>query len=513
VFGSKEILEAVELLSNEKAIGKEEVFSAVEAGLAAARRRLLAEDVEIRVAIDRHTGEQEYFRQWEVLEDDAEDIEAPARQLRLAEARRIDPGAALGGVVERPIDGMDLGHIGAYTAKHVINQKVREAERALIRERYQGRIDELLSGVVKRVDRNGVYVDLGGGVEGFVPREQMIPREPIRPQDRVKGLLYEVATEARGPQLRLTRTSSEFLVALFNVEVPEVGQGLIEILGAARDPGVRAKIAVRSKEPRIDPVGACVGMRGPRGQAVTNEIVGERVELILCDGNPAQFVVNAMSPADVVQIMVDEDNQRMDIAVSESMVSQAIGRGGQNIRLASRLTGWELNAMTPAEIESKIESENLQLTEMFREQLSVGKDVAQVLVDEGTTDLEGIAYSPVGELYAIEEFDEPLVDQLRARARDVLLMNALSREEEMEQAAPAEDLFEVEGMTRPLAFALAAQGVSNREDLAWEEADYLAEHIEGLTEAAAGELIMAARAPWFDEQASGEQAAAPGQHD
>jgi len=513
VFGSKEILEAVELLSNEKAIGKEEVFSAVEAGLAAARRRLLAEDVEIRVAIDRHTGEQEYFRQWEVLEDDAEDIEAPARQLRLAEARRIDPGAALGGVVERPIDGMDLGHIGAYTAKHVINQKVREAERALIRERYQGRIGELLSGVVKRVDRNGVYVDLGGGVEGFVPREQMIPREPIRPQDRVKGLLYEVATEARGPQLRLTRTSSEFLVALFNVEVPEVGQGLIEILGAARDPGVRAKIAVRSKEPRIDPVGACVGMRGSRVQAVTNEIVGERVDIILWDENPAQFVVNAMSPADVVQIMVDEDNQRMDIAVSESMVSQAIGRGGQNIRLASRLTGWELNAMTPAEIESKIESENLQLTEMFREQLSVGKDVAQVLVDEGITDLEGIAYSPVGELYAIEEFDEPLVDQLRARARDVLLMNALSREEEMEQVAPAEDLFEVEGMTRPLAFALAAQGVSNREDLAWEEADYLAEHIEGLTEAAAGELIMAARAPWFDEQASGEQAAAPGQHD
>ena len=253
MFGSKEILEAVELLSNEKAIGKDVVFSAVEAGLAAARRRLLAEDVEIRVAIDRHTGEQEYFRQWEVMEDESEEIEAPTRQLRLAEARQIDPDAEPGGVVEKPMDGMDLGHIGAYTAKHVINQKVREAERALIRERYQGRIGELLSGVVKRVDRNGVYVDLGGGVEGFVPREHMIPREPIRPQDRVKGLLYEVATETRGPQLKLTRTSPEFLMALFRVEVPEVGQDLIEILGAARDPGARAKIAVRSREPRIDP--------------------------------------------------------------------------------------------------------------------------------------------------------------------------------------------------------------------------------------------------------------------
>jgi len=508
MFGSKEILEAVELLSNEKAIGKDVVFSAVEAGLAAARRRLLAEDVEIRVAIDRHTGEQEYFRQWEVMEDESEEIEAPTRQLRLAEARQIDPEAEPGGVVEKPMDGMDLGHIGAYTAKHVINQKVREAERALIRERYQGRIGELLSGVVKRVDRNGVYVDLGGGVEGFVPREHMIPREPIRPQDRVKGLLYEVATETRGPQLKLTRTSPEFLMALFRVEVPEVGQDLIEILGAARDPGARAKIAVRSREPRIDPVGACVGMRGSRVQAVTNEIAGERVDIILWDENPAQFVVNAMSPADVVQIMVDEDHRRMDIAVSESMVSQAIGRGGQNIRLASRLTGWELNAMTPTEIESKIEGENRQLIEMFREQLSVGEDVAQVLVDEGITDLEGIAYSPVAELYAIEEFDEQLVDQLRGRARDVLLMDALSREEEMEQAAPADDLFEVEGMTRALAYLLAGQGVSTREDLAWEEADYLAEHIEDLTEEFAGQLIMAARAPWFAEQEQQEEAQA-----
>lgn len=512
MFGSKEILEAVELLSNEKAIGKEIVFSAVEAGLAAARRRLLAEDVEIRVAIDRSTGEQEYFRQWEVMEDDAGEIEAPTRQLRLAEAQRINPEAVAGGVVERPIDGMDLGHIGAYTAKHVINQKVREAERALIRERYQDRIGELLSGVVKRVDRNGVYVDMGGGVEGFVPREQMIPREPLRPQDRVKGLLYEVATETRGPQLKLTRTSSEFLMALFNVEVPEVGQGLIEILGAARDPGARAKIAVRSREQRIDPVGACVGMRGSRVQAVTNEIAGERVDIILWDENPAQFVVNAMSPADVVQIMVDEDHRRMDIAVSESMVSQAIGRGGQNIRLASKLTGWELNAMTPAEIESRIERENRQLIEMFREQLSVGEDVAQVLVDEGITDLEGIAYSPVAELYSIEEFDEPLVDQLRGRARDVLLMNALTREEEMEQSAPAEDLFEVDGMTRALAYSLASQGVSTREDLAWEEADYLAEHIEELNEEAAGKLIMAARAPWFAEQEAGQEAA-QGEHD
>jgi N utilization substance protein A len=498
VFGSKEILEAVELLSNEKAIGKDVVFSAVEAGLAAARRRLLAEDVEIRVAIDRHTGEQEYFRQWEVMEDEAEEIEAPTRQLRLAEARQIDPGAEPGGVVEKPMDGMDLGHIGAYTAKHVINQKVREAERALIRERYQGRIGELLSGVVKRVDRNGVYVDLGGGVEGFVPREHMIPREPIRPQDRVKGLLYEVATETRGPQLKLTRTSPEFLMALFRVEVPEVGQDLIEILGAARDPGARAKIAVRSREPRIDPVGACVGMRGSRVQAVTNEIAGERVDIILWDENPAQFVVNAMSPADVVSIVMDEEARSMDIAVDESQLAQAIGRGGQNVRLAMQLTGWNLNVMTEVEAEEKNEATAERLVQGFKDALDVDEEIATILVQEGFTGVDEVAYVPIEELQQIEEFDEELVDALRARARDVLVTQEIAREEELGGGVPDQDLVELEGMEAAIARHLATQGVVSRDDLADLATDELVE-MTGISDEQAGQLIMSARAAWFED--------------
>jgi N utilization substance protein A len=350
---NKEILMVVDAVSNEKGVEKDIVFEAIEAALASATRKRHGDDIDVRVAIDRQSGEYETFRRWTVFADDSDELESPDRELRMIDAVEIDPNAEPGGFVEEPMESIAFGRIAAQTAKQVIVQKIREAERAQVVEEYEGRAGELLSGIVKRVDRNGVYVDLGSNAEGFIPRENLIPREPVRPQDRIKALLREVRAEPRGPQLFLTRTSPEFLIELFKLEVPEVGQNLIEIMGAARDPGLRAKIAVRSHDSRIDPVGACVGMRGSRVQAVSNELAGERVDIILWNDNAAQFVVNAMSPADVVSIVVDEDSHSMDIAVEEEKLSQAIGRGGQNIRLASELSGWELNVMTETAAEEK----------------------------------------------------------------------------------------------------------------------------------------------------------------
>jgi N utilization substance protein A len=395
------------------------------------------------------------------------------------------------------MQSVEFGRIAAQTAKQVIVQKVREAEREQVVEEYKGRVGELVGGIVKRVDRNGAYVDLGGNAEGFIPRESLIPREPIKPQDRIKSMLAEVRAEPRGPQLFLTRTSPQFLMELFKIEVPEVGQGLIEILGAARDPGLRAKIAVRSNDPRIDPVGACVGMRGSRVQAVSNELAGERVDIILHDENPAQFVINAMSPADVLSIVVDEDAHSMDIAVEEEKLSQAIGRGGQNIRLASELTGWELNVMTEAAAEEKSEGEARELVQRFMKELDVDENVAQILVQEGFSSLEEIAYVPAAELMAIEEFDQAIVDELRARARDVLITQAIVSEEVIDQAEPAEDLLNLEGMDKELAFVLASRGIVTREDLAEQAVDDL-ESIDNLEPARAAELIMAARKHWFE---------------
>ncbi|MBT8441599.1 MAG: transcription termination/antitermination protein NusA, partial [Gammaproteobacteria bacterium] len=394
---------------------------------------------------------------------------------------------------------VEFGRIAAQTAKQVIVQKVREAEREKIVEEYQDREGELLSGIVKRVDRNGVYIDLGGNAEGFVPREQMIPREPVRPQDRLKALLYEVKSEQRGPQLFMTRSSPQFLLELFKIEVPEVGQGLIDIVAAARDPGLRAKIAVKSNDARIDPVGACVGMRGSRVQAVSNELAGERVDIILWDANPAQFVINAMSPAEVTSIVVDEEKHSMDIAVEEDKLSQAIGRGGQNIRLASELTEWELNVMTEADADEKSEDEARKILESFMKQLDVDEDVALILVQEGFSTIEEIAYVPASELLAVEEFDDGIVDELRNRARDVLLTQAIASEEVIDDAEPAEDLLELEGMDRALAFVLASKGVVTREDLAEQAIDDL-EEIEELDPERAGELIMKAREIWFEEE-------------
>ena len=391
-----------------------------------------------------------------------------------------------------------FGRISAQMAKQVIVQKVREAEREKVVDAYQDREGELLSGLVKRVDRNGVYMDLGGNAEGFISRDNMMPREAVRVHDRIKALLTEVRSEPRGPQLFMTRTSPQFLIELFKIEVPEVGQGLIEILGAARDPGLRAKISVKSNESRIDPVGACVGMRGSRVQSVSNELAGERVDIILWNDNPAQYVINSMSPAEVISIVVDEDAHSMDVAVDEEKLSQAIGRGGQNIRLASELTGWELNVMTEVDADQKNEQEARVLIELFTKQLDVDEEVALILVQEGFTTIEEVAYVPTSELVEIEEFDEDIVDELRNRARDMLLTQAIVAEEKIENAEPAEDLLNLEGMDKALAAKLASKGIINREDLAELATDDLLE-INDIGEENAATLIMAARAHWFEE--------------
>ncbi len=496
---SKEILMVVDAVSNEKGVEKEIIFEAIEAALASATRRKHGEDIDVRVAIDRESGDYDTFRRWLVFEDESTELEFPDRELRMIDAVDIDENAEPGGYVEVPMESVEFGRIAAQTAKQVIVQKVREAERAQVVEEYQDREGELLSGLVKRVDRNGVYIDLGGNAEGFVPREQMVPREPVRPQDRIKALLTEVRSELRGPQLFMTRTSPQFLIELFKIEVPEVGQGLIDILGAARDPGLRAKIAVKSNDKRIDAVGACVGMRGSRVQAVSNELAGERVDIILWDENPAQFVVNAMSPAEVVSIVMDEDSHSMDIAVEEDKLSQAIGRGGQNIRLASELTGWELNVMTAADAEQKSESEMKELIEMFSAQLDVDEEIGLILVQEGFSTIEEVAYVPASELVAIEEFDEDIVTELRSRARDVLLTQAIVQEEKIDEAEPAEDLLELEGMDKGLAYLLASKGVVTREDLAELATDDLLE-INEMDEERAAALIMKAREHWFAEE-------------
>jgi N utilization substance protein A len=496
---SKEILMVVDAVSNEKGVEKEIIIEAIEAALASATRRKHGEDIEVRVAIDRETGEYDTFRRWLVFEDESTELEFPDRELRMIDAVDVDESAEPGGYVEVPMDSVEFGRIAAQTAKQVIVQKVREAEREQVVEEYKDREGELLSGLVKRVDRNGVYIDLGGNAEGFVARDQMVPREPVRPQDRIKALLTEVRSEPRGPQLFMTRTSPQFLVELFKIEVPEVGQGLIDILGAARDPGLRAKIAVRSNDSRIDAVGACVGMRGSRVQAVSNELAGERVDIILWDDNSAQFVINAMSPAEVVSIVVDEDARSMDIAVEEDKLSQAIGRGGQNIRLASELSGWELNVMTAADAEQKSESEMKELIELFAKQLDVDEEIGLILVQEGFSTIEEVAYVPTSELVEIEEFDEDIVNELRSRARDVLLTQAIVQEEKIDETEPAEDLLSLEGMDRRLAFLLASKGVVTREDLAELATDDLLE-IHEMDQDEAGALIMKARAHWFEEE-------------
>lgn len=496
---SKEILLVVEAVSNEKGVGKEVIFGAIEAALASATRKKSERDIDVRVAINRTNGEYQTFRCWEVVDDalvDAEvGLEFPERQILLSEARQKHPAIAAGEVIEESMESVEFGRIAAQAAKQVIVQKVREAERAKVVEAYRERVGELITGIVKRVDKGNVFLDLGGNAEAFIPREHLINRESVRVGDRVRGYLYEVRSEARGPQLFVSRSMPELIIELFRLEVPEVGEGLIEIVAAARDPGSRAKIAVKTRDPRLDPVGACVGMRGSRVQAVSNELNGERVDIILWNDNAAQFVINAMSPADVVSIVVDEEAHSMDVAVKEENLSQAIGKGGQNVRLASQLTGWTLNVMNEQQAADKSQKEVQSLVDTFVEQLGVDEDVAAILVAEGFSTIDEVAYVPLNEFLEIEEFDEDLVKALRERAKDVLLTQAIANEETISE--PAEDLLTMEGMERDLAFQLAAKGVVTMDDLAELSIDDLMEY-DGMDEERAGRLIMTARAPWFE---------------
>ncbi len=496
---NKEILLVVDVVSNEKDVDKEIIFDAIEAALASATRKKSGGDIDVRVEIDRNTGDYSSFRRWAVIEEPDEEGFDEKTQIMLEDAAKANPAIQVGEYIEEPMDSIAFGRIAAQTAKQVIVQKVREAERAKVVAAYEDRRGDLVTGVVKRVERGNVTLDLGANAEAIIPREEMIPRESVRSGDRIRGYLYDIRPDARGPQLFVSRTRPELLIELFKLEVPEVSDGLIDIIGAARDPGLRAKIAVKANDPRIDPVGACVGMRGSRVQAVSNELNGERVDIILWNETPAQYVINAMSPADVFSIVVDEEKGSMTVAVEEENLSQAIGRGGQNVRLASELTGWELNVMNEAEASEKSEAEARELVEKFMGWLDVDEEVAIILVQEGFSTLEEVAYIDIEEMLAIEEFDQDIVDELRERAKDVLLTLAIAKEEKLSDAEPEEDLLNMDGMDRKLAYELAQIDVKSMEDLAEQSVDELMV-IDEMDEERAAQLIMTARAPWFADE-------------
>lgn len=495
-----DILLIVDSMSNERGVPKEVIFEAIESALATVvAKRYQEDDVAVRVAIDRETGDYQAFRRWIVVEDSDEPLELPEQQIAISEAKDVDSELNIGDAIEESVESPEFGRIAAQQAKQVIVQKVREAERAKIVTLYEKNVGELVIGVVKRVTRDNIILDMGDNAEALLMREEMIPREAFRANDRLRGYLYQVREERRGPQLLVSRTRAEFLTELFKIEVPEIGEEVIEIKGAARDAGSRAKIAVKTNDGRIDPIGACVGMRGSRVQAVSNELNGERIDIVLWDDNPAQLVINAMAPAEVASIVVDEDTHAMDIAVNEDQLSQAIGRSGQNVRLASELTGWTLNVMTEADMASKHESESHKVKALFMEKLDVDEDVAEALVQEGFTSLEEIAYVPPEEMQAVEGFDEDIAAELQRRASDVLLTQEIASEEELGDVKPADDLLEVEGMTEQLARQLASKGVVTREDLAEQSVDELCEAV-AMDEELAAKLIMAARAYWFAEE-------------
>lgn len=492
---ANEILLMADVLSSEKGVEKQVIFEAIEAALATATRKRHREDIDARVHIFQDTGEYESFRRWEVMPED-EIIEFPTKQYTIWQAQEINPDAEVGDFLEEPLEAVEFGRIAAQAAKQVILQKVREAERDRISDEYEPRIGELMSASVKRMDRGDVILDLGG-VEAVLPRTKMIPREGLRPGDRIRAILAEVRTGQRGLQLVMDRITSDLVLKLFRMEVPEAGEGVIEILSAARDPGLRAKIAVKSNDSKIDPVGACVGIRGSRVQSVSNEIAGERVDIIKWSDDVAQFVINALAPAEVDSIMVDEDNNMMDVVVAEENLSQAIGRGGQNVRLASELTGWEINIMTGEQANEKIEEESIQVRQELMKKLDIDDDVAAILVQEGFTNLEEVAYVPREEMLEVAEFDESLVDELRSRAEDALVTQAILREEQLKDAQPAQDLLAMPGMDEKTARFLALEGVKTMEDLAECAVDEIID-VDGIDQMRAEELIMEARRPWFE---------------
>ncbi|BFM06495.1 transcription termination factor NusA [Halioxenophilus aromaticivorans] len=498
---SKEILAVAEAVSNEKGVDQGLIFEAIEIALATATKKRYDEDSTIEVNIDRKSGNYETFRVWEVVDDDT--LAELGTQFTIEEAHEKDTSLKAGDVFREQVENIGFGRIAAQTAKQVIVQKVREAERAQVVDEYRDRVGELINGSVKKVTRDNIIVDLGNNAEGLMPRDQLVGREIFRVGDRVRAILLEIRTENRGPQLLLSRSCPAMLIELFRIEVPEISEEVIELRSAARDPGSRAKIAVTTNDGRIDPVGACVGMRGSRVQAVSNELGNERVDIVLWDDNPAQFVINAMAPAEIESIVVDEDSHSMDVAVQEDNLAMAIGRGGQNVRLASELTGWEINVMSLEDWQEKQQAETGSYMETFMEALDVDEDIAEVLVEEGFTTLEEIAYVPLDELVNIEGFDEDIAEELRARSKDALLTQALASEEQLDKTEPAQDLLDMEGMDKQLAYQLASRGVATMDDLAELSVDELLD-IDGMDEDRAGALIMKAREPWFADSDSAE---------
>ena len=496
---SREILLLVDALAREKSVPRETIFTALEQALASATKRrftdkFLQDEADVRVEIDRLTGEYKGFRQWVVVPD--EEHESPARQIAITDAPERGESLELGDIIEEPLEPVDFGRIGAQTAKQVILQKIRDAEREQVLSDFLERDELLVTGTIKRIERGNVIVE-SGRIEALLPRDQTIPKENLRVGDRVRAYLLKVDRTLRGPQLVLSRITPELIKVLFELEVPELEEGLLELVAAARDPGLRAKIAVKSNDPRIDPIGTCVGMRGSRVQAVTGELAGERVDIILWSADPAQFVINALAPAEVSSIIVDEEKHSMDVVVDEEQLAQAIGRGGQNVRLASELTGWQLNMMTETEANSKRDTEHGSIQELFMAKLDVDEEVAKILIDEGFSNLEEVAYVPISEMLEIESFDEDTVNELRRRARDALLTDEIKSEETIETAA--DDLLAMEGMDNDTAHLLATKGVRTMENLADLAIDELTE-MTGMEADRAKQLIMTARAPWFVEQ-------------
>ncbi len=493
---SREILLLVDALAREKNVNRDVVFGALELALASATKKRFTDDVDVRVEINRDTGDYQAFRRWRVLPDDAPDW-INAQMLSVEEAQDRKPDAKLDDILEEQIENVPFGRIGAQTAKQVILQRIRDAEREQILTDFLSRGDELVTGTVKRMERGSAIVE-SGRLEALLPREHMVPKENLRIGDRVRAWVMKIERGVRGPQLVLSRTAPQFIMKLFELEVPEIEEGLLEIKSAARDPGIRAKRAVFTNDRRIDPIGTCVGMRGSRVQAVTQELAGERVDIVLWSADPAQFVIGALAPAEVSSILVDEEKHAMDVVVDEENLAIAIGRSGQNVRLASELTGWTINLMTEEESSKKQEEEGTRVKNLFMEKLDVDEEVAAILIEEGFATLEEVAYVPINEMMEIDAFDENTVNELRSRARNALLVQAIASEESLEGVDPL--LLQLEGMDPPLAAKLAKGGIKARDDLADLAVDELSE-LTGLDEERAKKLIMAARAHWFAEEA------------
>lgn len=491
---SREVLLLVDALAREKNVARDVVFAALETALASATKKRFKEETDVRVTIDRLSGDYEAFRRWQIVPDG--ELEDHDIQIILTEAQKQVSDVQVGDFIEEELEAVELGRIGAQAAKQVILQRIREAEREQIIDDFLARDEPIMSGTIKRIDREGAILETGK-LEARLPRDQMIPKENLRVGDRVRALVLRVNREGRGPQLILSRTSPEFIRHLFTNEVPEIEQGLLQIKAAARDPGVRAKIAVHTTDRRIDPIGTCVGVRGSRVQAVTGELAGERVDIVLWSEDPAQFVIGALAPANVSSIVVDEDKHAMDVVVDEDNLALAIGTGGRNVRLASELTGWQINIMTREESQQKSATERGEVRDIFVARLDVDEEVADILIDEGFTSLEEIAYVPLNEMLEIEAFDEDTVNELRDRARNVLLTEAIATEEKLGSAA--EDLLSLEGMDRALAARLADAGVHTRDELAELAVDELVE-ATGIDDQRARELIIRARAHWFESE-------------